>query len=103
MGPEVDAFDIDLKPAPIFKKSLKASLEVQAGPATVLHNADFKFDKIAIHYSENNWHASTISSGIGNHINNLGLMAENWFKKPMFGDNEDMKELTQALSLMFRM
>ena len=93
LGPEVNAFDIDLKPATVFGKVLETSTEISAGPGTLLHKADFEFSPIAIHYSENNWHASTLASGIGNHINYLGLFVERWFKKPLFGDNKEMLEL----------
>jgi len=95
LGIEVQAFDIDLKPSPVFAKCLNNIIEIQQGAATLLMNAESSFESspIAVHYSENNFHASTLSSGIGNHVNNLGLHSETWFKKPMFGDNKDMQEL----------
>jgi len=93
LGPECEAFDIDLKPTPPFKPLLAAMNDLQKGPASLLKRADFEFSPIAIHYSENNFHASTLSGGIGNHINNVGIKHDMWFKKPMCGDNKDMLDL----------
>jgi len=96
LGPETDAFDVDLTPTPTFGRLLNASNEVQRGIATLIRNATLDFSPIAIHYSQNNFHASTLSSGIGNHVNNLGLYNEFWFKTPLYGDNPDMKELFEG-------
>ena len=93
LGPECDAYDIDLKPSSIYAQILKTANEIQEGAGTILKHADLAPDPIAIHYSENNWHASTLSSGMGLHVNNLGLINDDWFKKPMCGSDPDELKL----------
>jgi glycosyl hydrolase family 42 (putative beta-galactosidase) len=92
-GLEVEAYDIHHQPSAVFGKIMETVREIRNGHAELLMNAEADFSPVAIHYSENNWHASTISSGIGNHVNNLGVTDENWFKIPLFGDNPEMEKV----------
>ncbi len=82
---------------PIVQAMGEVANEIKRGPATLLAHARKQIDPIAVHYSENNWHASTIESGIGEHVNNLGLKTEYWTATslPMA---PDMKELWGSIS-----
>lgn len=82
-GLEIFAFDWFYKPTPVFEELIRETQEIKKGPASLLFHSEEIKSPIAIHYSENNWHASTLSSGIGNHVNNLGLSTELWFSKKM--------------------
>ncbi len=79
LGYEVDAFDYNYNPTPVFERILKTASEIKKGACSVIKNAEPVKDQIALYYSPVNWHASTLSSGIGNHINNLGFNLEKWF------------------------
>ncbi|MEA3401127.1 MAG: beta-galactosidase trimerization domain-containing protein, partial [Armatimonadota bacterium] len=75
----------DLSPTPIVEDMAGAARELKAGPAALLSHATKHVDPIAVHYSENNWHASTIESGVGNHVNNLGLQQQLWMAPELVG------------------
>ncbi len=68
----------NLQLTPIVASVAESVAEIKKGSAALLGHAEKQIDAIAVHYSANNWHASTIESGIGNHINNLGLKYELW-------------------------
>ncbi len=63
----------DLGLTPIAEPMAEAVKEIKRGPGTLLAHARKVVSPIAIHYSANNWHASTIESGVGNHVGNLGI------------------------------
>ncbi len=63
---------------PVAAGMTRAAFEIKSGPATLLAQAEKQYDPIAVHYSSANWHASTIESGIGDHVNNFGLGADLW-------------------------
>ncbi|MCP4644868.1 MAG: hypothetical protein GY851_30780 [bacterium] len=75
----------DQQPTPVVGDMARAAKELRAGPATLLAHAEKQVDPILVHYSENNWHASTIESGIGNHANNLGHQQGFWMADSVTG------------------
>ncbi|MDD2707350.1 MAG: beta-galactosidase trimerization domain-containing protein [Verrucomicrobiae bacterium] len=80
LGDEVDAFNWRFEPTAVFAKVLRETAEIKRGPATLLAHAQPAGEPaIAVHYSANNWHASNLAAGIGNHINALGLKYDCWF------------------------
>ncbi|MCF7853850.1 MAG: beta-galactosidase trimerization domain-containing protein [Candidatus Pacebacteria bacterium] len=86
----------NLELTPIVEATVTSVREIKNGPGTLLSRAQKVIDPIAVHYSANNWHASTIESGVGSHINNLGLKYEFWTAPNLSGrlvGDEDMKEL----------
>jgi glycosyl hydrolase family 42 (putative beta-galactosidase) len=98
LHPANGALTWDLQPTPVVADMAKAAEEIKQGPATLLAHAVKQGDAIAVHYSENNWHASTIESGIGNHSNNLGHEQMHWMADNLAGrligrDDEDMQAL----------
>ncbi|MBN2307477.1 MAG: beta-galactosidase trimerization domain-containing protein [Candidatus Hydrogenedentes bacterium] len=96
--PANGALTWDLQPTPIVADMARAADAIKRGPATLLAHAQKQIDPIAVHYSENNWHASTIESGVGNHVNNLGTgqcfwMADNLAGRSVGRDDEEMRAL----------
>jgi hypothetical protein len=85
LHPANGAMQWDLKSTPIMASAVDAAGEIKRGPATLLAHAQKVMDPVAVHYSENNFHASTIESGIGNHVNNLGLQKEFWMAPSVSG------------------
>lgn len=83
--PEWGALQWNMNMTPVAKSMAQTANEIKKGPATLLARAEKLVDPIAIHYSENNFHASTLESGIGNHINNLGVTTEFWMAKELVG------------------
>ena len=71
LHPADGALTWDLQLSPVAKTAVAAAKEIKEGPGALLAHAKKIVDPIAIHYSENNWHASTVESGIGNHVDNL--------------------------------
>ncbi len=82
----------NLELTPIVADMANSVKEIKNGIASIIEHSKRVTDPIAVYYSENNWHASTIESGIGNHINNLGLKYEFWFANnlsdQLIGDDE---------------
>jgi hypothetical protein len=68
----------DYRPTPVFRRISDNVLEMQRGIADLLLRAERPTDGIAVHYSQANWHASTLAGAIGNHINNLGSRLADW-------------------------
>jgi hypothetical protein len=68
----------DLRLTPIVKPMVAAVKEIKRGPGTLLAHARKNVSPIAIHYSTANFHASTIESGVGSHIGNLGIGVAFW-------------------------
>ncbi|MFH0796261.1 MAG: beta-galactosidase trimerization domain-containing protein [Candidatus Omnitrophota bacterium] len=91
-GLEVEAFNYLYQPTPVFDKILQEVQQIKKGPATLLRHATLETDPIAIHYSENNWHASNLSTGVPHHINNLGLKEELWFSRDLLSHEAKIKE-----------
>jgi|GEM_PF-4588519 len=79
------ALNPDLTPTPSFAQTCAEIKEIREGVDKLLLNATRQIDKIGIHYSQRSWHASTIDSGIGNHVNNLGLFSRKWDKPSFIG------------------
>ncbi|MCF7855358.1 MAG: beta-galactosidase [Candidatus Pacebacteria bacterium] len=79
LGYEAEAFDWHYQPTPAFRQIMEQVAEMKQGAATLLAHSQPEKPKVAVHYSENNWHASTLSSRIGNHINCLGEQNDLWF------------------------
>ncbi len=101
LHPANGALRWDLKLTPIVKAMVGSAREIKDGIASLIRHSKREIFPIAVHYSENNWHASTIESGIGNHINNLGLKYEFWFAdnlaNKLVGD-EEMQEIWGKIS-----
>lgn len=70
---ECGALKWDLTTAPIVSGIKEALREIRDGADTMLTHAEKQYSPVAIHYSANNFHASTLESGVGNHINNIGI------------------------------
>jgi hypothetical protein len=91
----------DLSLTPVVESMAKAAWEIKRGPATLLAHARKQIDPIAVHYSENNWHASTIESGVANHVNNLGLQAELWMAPALvdhYNGDDEMRQIWGGVS-----
>lgn len=83
---ECGALKWDLKPAKIVSGIRESLAEIRDGADTMLTHARKQYSPIAIHYSANNFHASTIESGVGNHINNIGITkTEFWMAEQTIG------------------
>ena len=91
MHPANGALQWNLEPTPIVKDMVEAAREIKSGPATLLAHAEKQMDPIAVHYSSANWHASTIESGIGNHVNNLGLAMDLWMANSLNHDEQQQE------------
>jgi len=85
LDPVNGALTWDLQLHPLVEKVAASVARLKSGPATLLAHAQLEIDPIAVHYSENNWHASTLESGVANHINNLGLACEFWDAQELVG------------------
>jgi len=79
----------DLGLTPIAKPMAEAVKEIKRGPGTLLAHAGKVVSPIAIHYSANNWHASTIESGVGNYVGNLGIGVAFWMAPEFAARSED--------------
>jgi len=97
LHPANGACNWDLTLTPIVESATRATKEIKAGPAALLAHAEKQTDPIAVHYSENNWHASTLESGVANHVNNLGLKEEFWMTPQLVGRmiqaDDEMRQL----------
>jgi len=102
VGSEPDALGVDLKPHGVFGSLAKYVEEIKAGPATLLKHARAVKSPVAVHYSVNNWYASSLSSGVGEHINNIGVNQNLWFLKEKPGHyikaTEDYKDMWRDAS-----
>ena len=63
----------DLRPTPIAEPMIAAAKQIKRGPATLIAHSEQIVDPIAVHYSANNFIASTIESGVDDVVNKLGL------------------------------
>jgi Beta-galactosidase trimerisation domain len=83
---ECGALKWDMTPTKIVGDITEALSEIRNGIDTMLTHATKQYSPIAIHYSANNFHASTIESGVGNHINNIGITkTEFWMAEQITG------------------
>src|SRR5690606_13112315 len=87
----------DLTPTPVAADMIDAVREIRRGPGTLIAHARRQTDAIAVHYAASNWHASTIESGVGNHVNNLGLQREFWMAPHLVGQHLPADEQMQQL------
>lgn len=78
-GFEIGALDYDYRPNQIFRQVRSDVDVVKSGLATVVRNSVPRQSTAAVYYSTHNWHASNLSSGVGSHINNLGVSNPLWF------------------------
>jgi len=97
LSPSEGALQWDLTPSPVVASMAAAAGEIRQGPATLLANSVREVDPIAVYYSENNFHASTIESGMGNHVNNLGQRDAFWMTPNLGGRAAAGDESTRAL------
>ena len=68
----------DLGLTPVAGAMAAAVKEIKRGPGTLLARARKDVSPIAVHYSATNWHASTIESGVANHVATLGMRVAFW-------------------------
>lgn len=101
LHPANGALTWDLEPTPIVAGIAQAAREIKNGLGTLIAHATKQIDPIAIHYSENNWHASTIESGVANHVNNLGAHQQFWMQPELVGravkPDEEMRQIWGGL------
>ncbi len=97
LSPSDGALQWDLTPSPVVASMAAAAGEIRRGPATLLANSRRQLDPIAVYYSENNFHASTIESGMGNHVNNLGQRDAFWMSPKLAARVAGGDESTSAL------
>ncbi|MBI4244045.1 MAG: beta-galactosidase trimerization domain-containing protein [Planctomycetes bacterium] len=84
-GNPYSALNPDFTPTKSFAQTCEEVREIRQGIDKLLLNATRQIDKIGIHYSQRSWHASTLDSGIGNHINNKGVYATKWDNPLLMG------------------
>jgi hypothetical protein len=97
LSPSEGALQWDLTPSPVVASMAAAAGEIRRGPATLLANCRRQTDAIAVYYSESNFHASTIESGMGNHVNNLGQRDAFWMTPGLAGRAAAGDKSTRAL------
>ena len=68
----------DLGLTPMAESVAGAVKQIKHGPGTLLAHARKDVSPIAVHYSASNFHASTIESGVANHVGNLGIGVAFW-------------------------
>jgi len=86
----------DLGLTPMAEPMAAAVREIKAGPGTLLAHARKHVSPIAVHYSAVNFHASTIESGVGNHVGNLGINVAFWMAPASAGriyKDDQMKQI----------
>lgn len=76
---ESGSLNYDMRPTPVFSLLSREVKEIRSGAAAMLKHAEPEQAEVAIYYSADNWHASSLSANLGNHINNLGCNAPRWF------------------------
>ncbi|MBI4024600.1 MAG: beta-galactosidase trimerization domain-containing protein [Verrucomicrobia bacterium] len=84
-GDPFSALNPDLTPTASFAQACDEIRDIRGGIDRLVLNAIRVTDKIAIHYSQRSWHASTLDSGCGNHVNNLGLLSVKWDSPSLLG------------------
>lgn len=77
--PECGALQWSLEPGWIASGVAAALQEIRQGADLLLTHARKVTSPVAIHYSACNFHASTLESGTGNHINNIGITTAEFF------------------------
>ncbi len=79
---ENSPLDFNLKENKIFSAAANEIRKIKNGPATILRNAEIEKPLIAIYYSTDNFHASTLSANLGNHVNSMGCDRVQWSRNP---------------------
>lgn len=93
LHPANGALGWDLQPTAVAKGMVSSAWEIKKGPGTLLAHAEKQLDPIAVHYSAANWHASTIESSVGYHINHLGLKHDKWMAPYLYRGDETQREM----------
>lgn len=84
--PECGALDWRWRPTARMTALTAVRREMDEGAATLLAHSRRAVSPVAIFYSGNNYHASTVESGVGNHINNMGMArVEFWHADRLVG------------------
>lgn len=86
----------DLGLTPVAESMAKSVRQIKRGPGTLLAHARKEISPIAVHYSAVNWHASTIESGVANHVGNLGIGVAFWMAPNLAAriyEDEEMKQI----------
>ena len=93
---ENSPLDYYLRENKIFAAAAREVRKIKSGPATLLRNAVPQKPSVAIYYSADNFHASTLSANLGNHVNCLGADRIQWNRIPskkVIGKEPDFRNM----------